>query len=621
MKRLGPAVCIGALILIGLAVRAAYFTELTAKPTFASPDLDAAYHDYFAREAAFGAVAGQPRRLDLDSAPYFRPPGYIYFLTAVYRLGGPDYLVPRAAQFALGILNSLLVFLIYRKIFGPPFSCVCAALTSVYWVLVYYEGELIEPTLMTLALLLLVHLLLKADETSSVGAALLAGVVFGAGCIIRPNLLLCIIPVLGWIAARPRALKGMALVVLGSALVVAPVTLRNYLKSGQPVLVSANAGVNLYAGNNENSDGYTPGAALLGLWDCFEYPRILASLGHQLGHPVSYAEASSYFSRLALEYARNNPGRTLKLIAKKTLLFWGPREVGNEEEEELERAQSKVLAHLPGSFPAVLAFLLIGAAMAFRRPGMDAYPPKALRGRAVWLILLLILFYYASFMPFIVAARYRAPLIPLMMIPAVAAAGQIFDLLLRRRGRAATAWIAAGAVLTIVFSVNYAGYRPNRAKWHSQRAAAFGRAGLTTPAIRECEAALLLDPQMPEAHAFMGNACLANGDMANAMKHYLSAALANPMDANSRNNLAYLMIQNGYPAAEALPHAEKACELVGYSDPSYLDTLAEVYARLGRRPEALQSWDRAIRAAEASGDMDRAAQYQGKKDQFERGQP
>ena len=112
-----------AALAMGLAVvvRAAYLYAQADAPSFSHPEVDAAYHDYWARAMVSGDWTPPPGRPDpeIRQRAYFRPPGYPFFLAAVYRVLGADYLHPRLVQAALGLLNVWLAFVAARRWFGP----------------------------------------------------------------------------------------------------------------------------------------------------------------------------------------------------------------------------------------------------------------------------------------------------------------------------------------------------------------------------------------------------------------------------------------------------------------------------------------------------------------------
>jgi tetratricopeptide (TPR) repeat protein len=404
-----------------------------------------------------------------------------------------------------------------------------------------------------------------------------------------------------------RWIQGAAVFVMATMMTVAPVTLRNYLKSGEIALVSCNMGINLYAGNNGNSDGYTPGGPLLGFWDCFSYSTLCARIGHITGENVNYTGADRYYTQKALEYMAANPGRILGLLWKKTLLFWGPLEVGNEEEEELERANSSVLRMIPGEFSVVMGFFVTGILMfglGVRRGGLNC---SADQKRLGTLALLLGAFYFLSFLPFIVAARYRTPLIPLMILFATATVGFLIDLFRQKRWQSAAAWLATAVVLTATFSWNAAGYVPNEANWHIQRANIYGKLNQYDHAADECRSALAFHPNHPVAFKALGNANLSKGDFASAIEAYREACRLDQLDSESRNNLAFLLMAQPETLPQAASLAEEACAITGYTDANAMDTLADCYIRLGRIEDGLQMLEKALRLARSQGDVNLAA--------------
>lgn len=129
-----------------------------------------------------------------------------------------------------------------------------------------------------------------------------------------------------------RAILAAAAFLLGVGMAIAPVTLRNLRVSREWVLISANSGINLLIGNNPKADGtignphVDPGLPFMNSDD---YPICLKALERKWGRPSGYAELSSYFSRQAGQFIREHPTRTLHLLWRKTLLFWGPAELGH----------------------------------------------------------------------------------------------------------------------------------------------------------------------------------------------------------------------------------------------------------------------------------------------------
>jgi hypothetical protein len=328
------------IVLAGLGLRALYLRELVESPAFSAPPVDPGFHDYWARALVTGDWTTPEDQPDpqIRTTPYFRPPGYPYFLTLIYSVTGPNYLAPRVAQMSLGLLNVVVGFLFARKWYGAGVGLVCAALLSTYWAFIYYEGAFQEPVLLIFTLVLFLSVLALYVERLAFRHTLIAGIFLGLAALVKPNGLLFLPVALlwtFWVAYRRRKglrayLSGFGLV-LGTVLAIAPATIRNYWVARDLVLISSNFGINLFIGNNEYADGlflsYIPGFGHFRT--CYDYPGIVESLEAKLGRPLKYSEASAYFAGEGLRYVRDNPSRAARLTIKRAALFWTPDEIAH----------------------------------------------------------------------------------------------------------------------------------------------------------------------------------------------------------------------------------------------------------------------------------------------------
>jgi len=216
--------------------------------------MDELYHDQWARAVVEGR--------SFIEGPYFRAPLYPYFLAAVYAVFGHGYVVPQVAQCLIGSASCGLVFLIGRQAFGRTVGAVAGFAAASYWMLIYFDNELLLPVLDVFFDLLLIGQLLPAARTPGLWTDLMAGLFLGLSAIVRPNALLFVPAVLTWVAVSDRAewkrrLSHAACFWAGCALPILPVTSRNYLRGGDRVLIASQGGVNFYIGNNPRSDGMT----------------------------------------------------------------------------------------------------------------------------------------------------------------------------------------------------------------------------------------------------------------------------------------------------------------------------------------------------------------------------
>jgi hypothetical protein len=554
-----------AILALGLAVRAAYLVELTKLPDFDHPLVDADYHDYWARSLVAGRWAPPENEPDphIGTTPYFRPPGYPFFLAAVYRIFGTGYLVPRIVQMLLGLASALLLFMLARRLFDGATGAIAAGLMTFYWIFIYFEGEFLEPVLSVPLIIAFVWMLVNWRDRPSPLRALGAGVLLGLLSLVRPNALV-LIPVAAvwvyWVArvplrgsqSAPRSLRSIVLLVAGTFAVILPVTIRNYAVSGDFVLISSNAGINLLIGNSARADGEVRGTIPgIGTLDTsFDYPEIVRRVEQLEGRPMSYAEVGRDLTARALRRMAANPGRTVRLMLRKTLLFWGPDEVADNKVIALDRSHSRVLHRIPLSFPLVLSLGILGLVAAWRRrrigrlagtasgsPGEAGLASRDLRP-AIVLIFSVVMVWFASHLPVAVTARYRVPVIPFLILFAAFFVRWIAAVLRDRRFRIALPWLVATGVLLASSHVDLAGYKDNKARWHYQRAIAYQHGGHLDQAIQEYRAALRLFPDYAAVYNDIAAALATQGRMSESVPYFRRAVQLNPDDPSVHLNLA-----------------------------------------------------------------------------------
>ena len=567
------------LLAAALAVRILYGCEYARRPEFRQPTFDALYHDYWAQALVRGDWTPPRDQPDpeIQTHPYFRPPGYPYALAAIYAAAGLSPLAPLVAQMALGTLSVWLAFLIGRRRGDTALGLLWAAAMAATWSFPYFEGELLEPALLVFLGLSLVGALSFWTEGRFAGPGFLAGLLFGAYVLVRPNALLLAPLILGWgfwIARRAQALarfrQGAALFALAAVLLVLPGAIRNHRASGEWVLVSANGGVNLYCGNNPLADGYSPGAPEIFAWDCFDYPQLLRTLPSRPG--MGYAAASREFARRARAYARAHPGHVLRLLAQKTFLFWGPREVGNNKDDEWERRDSAVLRKLPVTFAWAHAGFWLGLLMlvAARPRAQNEKPDERERRRMelAALLALLAVGLFATYLPFIVAGRYRVPILPFLLFFGAEALRRLGAFVRTRQWRAVAIWSLIGAGLALATHWNLAGYVPDQTGFLYGRGRAFDLDGQPEKAAEFFRQAAILDPLFAPKLTGMARALAGRpGREAEALRRLRHAQIGQPGFAEASLETAAILERMGRPAearavlAEALERAPRSAAL------------------------------------------------------------
>jgi len=533
------------ILAIGALLRGFYLGELSHSPDYVMPSEDADYHNYWARALAFGdwkPPAGEPDPA-IRANPYFRAPGYSYLLAGFYRATGPGWTAVRVLQMAIGLGTVVLGFALALGVLGPTAALLFAAMLATYWGSYYYEAEFLDAALSSTLLLGLIALITRWRERPRPVLSASLGLLLGLAAVVRPNFLVlfpaALLWLLGSIRGDARAWRGwispIGWVVLGIVLALLPSTIRNYQVGHAFVPISTNAGINLYLGNNPKAEGLVVGTTEVGNFDnCYEWPKLVAGVSRKVGHPVDHVEASRWFSARAREYISTHPGEAIGLAFKKLLLFLGPVEPTDNRIVQGDRAIYALLRWNPWSFALAFSLALAGAAciVASRR----ILPRPAVELAALTAILLV--FWVASFLPFAVTARYRAPIVPLLLLFAAYFIARLIEWFRGRAWRRAAIWTAVWLGLFGAASVNLAGTEPSLAHWHYQRALVHSRLGQKADAERELRQALALNPKYAAVMVDLGALLASGGKVAEALPYFEQALPSRSADPVLLGNLA-----------------------------------------------------------------------------------
>jgi len=211
------------------------------------------------------------------------------------------------------------------------------------------------------------------------------------------------------VGAWRRWVPATAWVAAGSLLAIAPVTLHNWSLGDDLVLLTWNAGPNLYIGNGPGADGIyqaTPRyrGEVLGI----NVPQQLSSFRRlaeaERMRPLRPSEVSGFWTERTLDEIRAHPGRWAALMLNKLYFAFSSFEVPNNRSLEFSRRFSRLLQlPLPG-FGAVLPFAILGMAISRRE------------WRRHLLLLGFCAAHLAALLLFFVTARYRLVVVPVLTV-------------------------------------------------------------------------------------------------------------------------------------------------------------------------------------------------------------
>jgi len=188
-----------------------------------------------------------------DTSLLGRAPGYPVFLSAIYSSGATSYFYVQVIQNLINSVAPVLIFLIGGLLITYRVGLVAGLLASVSHHLSYYSNLVLPDATAALPILLAVYILVRARRSKrKLAVYALVGLLFGLAAWLRPNLLL-IGPFIGIVlvvvsTSRPREMRRAWLVALLPFLVVAPITIRNYIIFHSFVMISENMGIVLWEG-------------------------------------------------------------------------------------------------------------------------------------------------------------------------------------------------------------------------------------------------------------------------------------------------------------------------------------------------------------------------------------
>ncbi len=557
---------------VGLAflLRLIYVLEARENPYFEQPIMDPLYHLEWARAFAAGEV--------FRDGPFFRAPLYPWFLGLLLKLFGDGLLLPRIVQAGLGALTTGLTFAIGRRAFDFRVGLVAALLVAVNWVLIYFDGELLIPTLAIPLNLGALYVSLGLAQDPSRRRAATAGVLWGVAALARPNVLLFLPLLFAWLLLRRdeagrRPWAAALCLTLGTLAPILPVTTYNRVAGDDWVLVSSQAGVNLWIGNNPQSDGSTaivPGTRP-GWWDGFFDSIALAEESE--GRRLKPSEVSAHYSGKARDWLLDEPGAALGHLLWKLRLFWTDWELGNNADVRFFAFRfSGLLRWLPPSFGLLGPLAVVGLWLSLRG-GRRQFP--------LWGFTLTYVF---SVVLFFVCARFRAPVLPLFAVFGAAALVAAFESLRARR------WGALG-VGALVFGGVAVGVQQL-----PQGLDTTGAKGLWALGIhalgeeRPAEAQALLREAIEENPTFwiarkdLGLALVQAGELLEASGAFRAALQLKPDDAQASASLVDVLLARTL-VSEAEAEARRGLTM----NPD----LAQAHDALARVHVTRQEWDAA----------------------------
>jgi tetratricopeptide (TPR) repeat protein len=559
--------------ILGVAVRLVHIANTTDVPTAQHLIGDAAGYYEWSQRIAAGEWIGHKS--------FYQAPLYPYVLAVWSLFGSTSVTAIRILQALCGSTACAMLCIAASRIFCRRVGLLSGLMLALYGPAIYFDCIVQKASLDCLLVCAVLACIAAHFARTSWPRCALLGAVVSLLCLTRENAVAWHLVLPAWILFRKpdegttppdQAARTVSLIeakhlgqtrfaaqgnwgprisrltayLLGAGLVLLPVGLRNYYVQGEFLLTTSQAGPNFYIGNNAHADGRYQPLVRGHETPTFEQVDATQLAERATGQKLTPRDVSQYWLRQAWDDIAADPARWLKLTAYKILLVWNCYEIADAESITIYRRQSPVLNALSTlwNFGGLVPLAVLGIAITWND-----------RSR-LWAFYALIGTMTLAVAAFYVLARYRYPLVPLL-IP-FAAAGSVE--LWRRRARLHTAIRPLSLAIVIAMMVN----------WPIQ------------------------DEKRLDALAEMnaGVALAQAGEVENAALYFSRAVAGHPTSAETNYNLALaLAVQGKY--SEAIPYYEQAIQnqfdLVGVHF-----NLAAAYEQTGKPELALKHFEIAL---------------------------
>jgi 4-amino-4-deoxy-L-arabinose transferase-like glycosyltransferase len=409
-----PSTRADALLFLGIAavallLRFVHLLEARSVPIFDAVFMDGRSYSAWADRIAAGDWIGDK--------VFYQAPLYPYFLAVLKLLVGDDLWRIRLVQIAIGSIACGILFLAGRAFFSRTTGVVAGLLLAIYPPAIFFDGLIQKANLGLLWTVLLLLALARARARPGWRTFALAGIPLGLLMLTREETIL-LVPVLGaWsvlatpgtsVARRARSTLGFA---AGLALVLLPVLVRNAAVGGEFALTTSQAGSNFYIGNNPSANGtYVP--LVPGRQNTeFERKDAFDLAERESGRKLSPGEVSRFWFAKSFAWIRANPGDWARLLGTKLALLVNGYEMPDYEDQYFYEESCRLLRALDAfwNYGVLFPLAMVGLVLSFPRR------------REILVLHLVLATLAAGVVLFYVFARYRYPIVPVLVLFAAAA--------------------------------------------------------------------------------------------------------------------------------------------------------------------------------------------------------
>jgi len=542
-----------AIFLLALFVKLLIFSLVTEPIIFYK-------YPYFAERISNGMDIGE-RILDLS-------PFYLFANVLLFKIYGQNWEVIALLQIFLGSLNCLFLYLIGEKLFSRAVGFVAAIILLLYGNLTLIELSLEPEVFVLLFNSLIILFLIQSKEATAAGKEvwrwLIIGLLIGLAAITKPNALFFMPLAVLWNWRESPSyrfrIKSTFLLLIGVAVLVSPITLRNYFKFQDFILITADSGKVFYHGNGPGSTGMAradlpdQGFTEEGYREPDYAHTLFRKVARNLtGRHLTPSECARFWFNRTLDHIRAHPLSAFTLEIKKFFFFFGNYEVHDIDSTYQYYKTIQTWPLIPFGFISALGILGMGLA--------------APRFRQAFLLYSMVGVYLFSVLVFFAASRYRLPAAPFL---AFFAAYALVSLFTQWREKQLKKLLIYFGMACLLFAGTYFPFRSEVEtldRWQTATRIHYSmggnrlfRQGLYREAVQEFEKAVALQPDFAPAYNRLGMSLAILEDYERAENNFKKVVELSPGIDQGYLNLGLLYELKGDPS-RAVPFLEKALSL------------------------------------------------------------
>jgi 4-amino-4-deoxy-L-arabinose transferase-like glycosyltransferase len=488
--------------------------------------------------------------------PFYQAPLYPYVLAVCFRAFGEGVFTIRLMQAVWSALAVGCLWYGTVRLFGRSAALVGAMMLAAYVPSIFFDGLVQKASLAGLLVCALWAAMPWAETARKRRAAVLVGILGGLLVLTRENAMVWLPLLAVWVGVQFRGNSvrcrwtALAGYVLGVGLVLVPVGVRNKLVGGEWSVSTFQAGPNFYIGNHCGADGRYQPLIRGHETPAFEQRDATLLAERDLGRTLSAREVSRYWMRRTISDIRAAPVSWLRLMARKMLMVWNRYEVSDVESQYVYAEFSPSLRGLGfvWHFGVLCPLAAVGVVSTWRE------------WRRLWVYYAMIASMAAAVAAFYVLARYRYPLVPLL-IPFAAVGCVTLWSQIRSCSWRPLGWLVLVAVpVALVVNIPVQDEKRLNAMAWMNMGVALAEEGNVAGAVGYFRRAVAGTPESPEANNNLAQALALQEDYEGAVPYYKTALAADPTLMGAAYNLGVALEHLGR-VDEALKYYARALEV------------------------------------------------------------